>query len=206
MVGVTCPYTSAVLEPNLGFTSTRASPPAGTDSSRSPRPVATAPPPWRKKGTSMPRPTAVSSRRRRGHRRPHKRFNPNRTAAASADPPPRPAATGIRLSSPTRTPRSMPAASRRASAARSARFVASLGTGPFVHPELDGVGVLKGQSVGQVDGLHHRRDFMISVVTLAQDLENQVDLGRSAEYEPATASRPLRQGSRAYHAPREAST
>src|SRR5205807_7470116 len=62
------------------------------------------------------------------HPSPQSRFKPTSTAAASVDPPPRPAATGIRLSSAIRAPRLTPAISRRVSAALSARLVPSVGT------------------------------------------------------------------------------
>ncbi len=57
-------YTSRVESPTRGFTRTSAYPPAaGNRCIRSPRPVASAGPPARKNGTSMPSSTASSARR-----------------------------------------------------------------------------------------------------------------------------------------------
>ena len=74
-----------------------------------------------------------------GHCRCHSRLSPTSVAAASVEPPPSPAATGMRLSSVIRTPRSTLAASRRATAARYARLRSSVGTsGALVRTSIVG--------------------------------------------------------------------
>ncbi|OGK94267.1 MAG: hypothetical protein A3J45_05885 [Candidatus Rokubacteria bacterium RIFCSPHIGHO2_02_FULL_69_13] len=124
----TSPYTSRVESGKSGFTSTSESAGlAGSGSIRSPRPVARARPPLRKNGTSIPRATARSASRAPLQRRPQSRFSPQRAAAASLEPPPSPAATGIRFSRVIRAPRFTPAASIRSRAALTTRFASSVG-------------------------------------------------------------------------------
>jgi len=60
--------------------------------------------------------------------------------------------------------------------------------------ELVVLAFLEDEPVGQVNGLHHGGELVITVGTLASDLENQVHLGCGAEREATTAPRPLRQG------------
>jgi hypothetical protein len=124
----TRPYTSAVDSGKLGFTRTIASPPLLVSArNRSPRPVPTARPRPRKNGTPLPIRAPSSASRSRDHLRPQTRFNAQSVAAASLDPPPSPAATGIRLSSRMWAPSSLFAASWRSRAARITRLPSPVG-------------------------------------------------------------------------------
>ena len=128
-------YTVAVFGPGQATfgtaTTTASAGAAGSKVSRSPRPSPRAV--WfnRQKGTSEP--TCSASCVSWGSVRPtcHSRFSPVRAAAASALPPPRPAATGMRFSMCIRAPcRTAPAVcSRRA--ARCTRLLSSAGTSGF---------------------------------------------------------------------------
>ncbi|OLE44906.1 MAG: hypothetical protein AUG14_02905 [Candidatus Rokubacteria bacterium 13_1_20CM_2_68_19] len=62
-----------------------------------------------------------------------------------------------------------------------------------VHGQPEPGCLVEDQAIGEVDGLHHGRELVIAVGTLASNLEDQVDLGRGAEHE-ATTPRSLRQG------------
>src|SRR5690606_21690486 len=93
-------YASAVATPNDGLMSTtpsRVMSSTGYRSSPRPRPLAV--PPCRKNGTSDPSPAASVTSSRRDSRPFQTRFRPTSAAAASALPPPSPAATGICFSS-----------------------------------------------------------------------------------------------------------
>ena len=91
--------------------------------SRSPRPHATAQgAPLAKKATSAPRRVAKYSSSCEGTALPASRFTAWSAAAASLEPPPNPARTGIRFVSSSATPNFCPVASSTARAARTARF------------------------------------------------------------------------------------
>ena len=64
----------------------------------SPLPVAIAVPPPRQKGTSEPNLAPITCNSGRVKPNSHIKFSPTNTPAALADPPAKPAATGIRLS------------------------------------------------------------------------------------------------------------
>ena len=84
----------------------------------------------------------------------------------------------------------MPAASRRATAARNARFVASVGNAGGRGAQLETLRLLQHDPVGEVNRLHHRRDLVIAVGAPPQHLEREIDLGGGAEHE-ATARAPI---------------
>ena len=71
---------------------------SGMACSRSPRPVPCADPPSSEKGTSLPSAAASSRSMSSGVPRSQSRSSATRVAAASADPPAMPPATGIRFS------------------------------------------------------------------------------------------------------------
>ena len=77
---------------------------------RSPKPVPCAYPPSRQKGISAPSVAAISRSRSIGQCSPHRVFTASNVAAASADPPPNPAPTGMCLSTCSATSGSRPAA------------------------------------------------------------------------------------------------
>ncbi len=95
---------------------------------RSPRPLPTAVAPVREKGTSAPRRAARAESSGRVRFVPHRALQATRVAAASAEPPAMPPATGTRLRRRRSTPSFTPVASARSSAARTARLEASVGT------------------------------------------------------------------------------
>src|SRR5207247_915476 len=64
----------------------------------------------------------------------------------------------------------------------------------IVRFQRDGRSRLQRQPIEEVHRLHHGRDLVIAVRSLAQDLERQVDLGRGLEHETTGASRPVGQG------------
>lgn len=104
---LTFPYAQLVETAKGGLASTTQSGRMGQSClTCSPRPVARAVPPRKKKGTSDPKalPSASSSPSSRS--RPRRRDAPARSPAASLLPPPSPAPTGIRLRSRTRIPES----------------------------------------------------------------------------------------------------
>ena len=90
---------------------------------RSPRPHATAAgAPLARKATSAPSRVARCSSSGRGTASPPRAFTARSAAAASLEPPPSPARTGIRFTSSIATPKRRPEASSTACAARTARF------------------------------------------------------------------------------------
>ena len=89
--------------------------------------MASAGPTPKKNGTSIPIPTASSIKRARVHRSFQRRLRPHKAAAASLEPPPRPAATGIRFLSSILAPASTLAASFKSLAARMTRLRSSVG-------------------------------------------------------------------------------
>ena len=99
-----------------------------TGSIRSPRPAAIAGLPAKNQGTSLPMPAPISARRAIGQSSPQTTAAARRMAAASLEPPPRPAPEGTSLVSSTSRPRSIPAAAARRCAARTTRFESSAGT------------------------------------------------------------------------------
>src|SRR5262249_31803427 len=91
-------YTSAVASPSAGFTSTRPSGrPAGIGLTTSPRPVHQAAGPFRKNGTSLPSSAPILANSAREAASLHSSLSPTSVAAASLEPPPRPAPQGIRF-------------------------------------------------------------------------------------------------------------
>ena len=70
---------------------------SGSGKSSDPRPIPTAVPPSRKKGTSLPNCSARALNFGRLRAHPTSAGSANSTAAASLDPPPKPAPMGIRL-------------------------------------------------------------------------------------------------------------
>ena len=100
----------------------------------SPRPLPMAVPPSRQNGTSLPRAAASRSRSERGTFVCQSASHATRVAAASLLPPAIPPATGIRLRSASDTPSSTPVNSASSLAARTARFVPSVGIGPTGSP------------------------------------------------------------------------
>ena len=95
-------------------------------------------------GTSAPKGSANVASRSSGQLRPHSRFSNRSAAAASAEPPPRPAATGIRFSRVTAAPGTIPAAAASAQPARSTRLSASGPAAAAVGPESVSVSVSAG--------------------------------------------------------------
>ena len=80
-----------------GTTTHHHGPLSATDVTSSPRPVPSAVPPIRAKGTSLPSSAAIASSSSSGVRASHNRSRASRAAAASAEPPAMPPATGISL-------------------------------------------------------------------------------------------------------------
>src|ERR1043166_89934 len=116
--------------------------------------MAAAVPPRRKNGTSLPSCAAMSLNFGRGILRPASAGSASRTAAASLDPPPRPAPLGIRLG-------------RRISTRAGIRTAARAARG--------GKGDLEG--VGERDGLEDRAQLVVAIGPLAEDAEIEIDLG-----------------------------
>jgi len=122
-------YTSTVESPAGGRTTTRCSLPIPvTGCTHSPRPRHIAGLPARKNGTSLPSSAAPRNNSDCESPKFHKALVATRAAAASLDPPPRPAAVGIRLMSRMATPRFAPVRRRNHSTARTTRFVPPDGT------------------------------------------------------------------------------
>ena len=121
-----------------------------------------------------------------GRRRPASTGRASRTAAASDDPPPKPAPMGMRLRSrnSTRAVTSAwrPAPARRPSRSgypgcRHRRRFGSWCRAPRVNSTS--------MTIGQRDGLEDGADFVIAVRTRVQDAQIQVDLGEGAQAGPA---------------------
>lgn len=94
----TCSYAHFVLTENSGITITTVPGIApGSHSSRSPRPVAYARPPCKKKEQSAPISGAISSSKLGSALRFQSFARPRRATAALLDPPPKPPPTGVRL-------------------------------------------------------------------------------------------------------------
>ena len=92
------PYTAAVARPSGGRTTTKFNNPSpGVGSIRSPRPRQTAGPRLRKNGTSLPSSAASAARSGKDSPSFQPTFAATKAAAASLEPPPKPAAVGIRL-------------------------------------------------------------------------------------------------------------
>ena len=106
-----------------------------------------------------------------------------RTVAASEEPPPSPAATGMRLSMVIATRRVTPARSSSRRAARAAIFSSPGANSTPRHstataaacPTCDLDPIEKG------DPLHQHEQFMITVCAPAQNMQAEVDLGRGQE-------------------------
>ena len=98
-----------------------------TGVSRSPRPSASIVPPATQYGTSEPTCAPISSSSARVKPAPVSRSSARSTAAASDEPPPSPAHTGMRLCSRMCTPQVSPARERNTCAARTATLSAPQG-------------------------------------------------------------------------------
>ena len=98
-----------------------------TGVSRSPRPSASIVPPATQYGTSEPTSAPSSSSCAQVKPAPVSRLSARSTAAASDEPPPSPAHTGMRLCSRICTPQVSPARSRNTCAARTATLSAPQG-------------------------------------------------------------------------------
>ncbi len=57
------------------------------------------------------------------------------------------------------------------------------------------------QAVEQVHRLEHRREFVVAIRPLPEDLEHEIDFGRGPKRERPGPPRPSRQGTKPYHAP-----
>ena len=102
-------------------------------------------------------------------------------APASAEPPPMPEATGSRLSSGLRRPRSTPAAARSAWPAATTRLSSAAGKSAANWPETSSdnlVGRLGAQLVAVGAESEDRLDRVPPVGQLAANMERQVELGR----------------------------
>ena len=129
LAGRQTPYTAAVASPSGGRTTTKFITPTLPDGSiRSPRPRQMAGPRWRKNGTSLPSSAAIAAKSFGDRPSFQPRFAATRAAAASLEPPPKPAAVGIRLISRSRAPCRPPVRRRTRSTARKTRFLPSRGT------------------------------------------------------------------------------
>ena len=143
--------------------------------SRSPRPVPTAQPPVSAKGTSLP-----SSRRDRGKIGPagagsQSSAHATRAAAASAEPPARPPATGIPLRMVNRAAGGTPACVASNDAACQARFFVPAGSEPAPltfdrHGEV--VGRYGDELIEQVNGQIDRQEIMEAVRVVAHRRED----------------------------------
>ena len=149
----------------------------------SPRPRQMAGFDFRKNGTSLPISAATSASRCVGQFRLQARLAATSAAAASLDPPPNPAAAGIRLTSCSFAPRSTPARSASKRTARTARFFSASGRFPIALPlgmpvwacgvlnpkpqrvkeNVPGVG-FQNQGVVQTDRNHESFNLMESIV------------------------------------------
>ena len=104
----------------------------GTFVSFSPIPRQRQQPPVIQKGTSAPIRFPISESSSAESPVFIRRFSPRSTAAASEDPPPRPACAGICFSSSMRTPPEIPVSAKNSSAAFHMRFSCPDGALPFV--------------------------------------------------------------------------
>ena len=163
--------TSSTAQGGSGGGMVSASPMPATRAAREPRQT----------GTSAPRPSAVSCRTPAcSAPSRHSLARPRSTAAASAEPPPRPAATGMRLSSAIRTPAGRPSLSAIAIAARTARLSApskASGERPC-HGEVEGFRRRNLQRVGERREGDEAVQLVIAVGAAAGHVEIEVELGR----------------------------
>ncbi|MBA7625804.1 hypothetical protein ES703_33236 [subsurface metagenome] len=104
-------------------------------------------PPRMKNGTSAPSSTASPSISGTVIPVCHSSFSPFRTAAASLEPPPRPAPAGMRFSSRILMPRPFPVLSLNNVTARIQRLLSSVGTPPAAGPVTSSDTLSLGRSV-----------------------------------------------------------
>eukprot|EP01022_Parablepharisma_sp_SALTPOND_P017632 TRINITY_DN2854_c0_g1_i1.p1 TRINITY_DN2854_c0_g1~~TRINITY_DN2854_c0_g1_i1.p1 ORF type:complete len:786 (-),score=227.08 TRINITY_DN2854_c0_g1_i1:181-2538(-) len=125
-----CWQTQAVDRAKPGLTRTQSrSGKSGQGSTFSPIPVHQAVHPARKKGTSAPRPAARRASSAGARAWPCRELRAMSAAAASELPPPRPAATGMRLTSSKEASAGRSAASKQARAAASTRLSSPASSG-----------------------------------------------------------------------------
>ena len=122
------PYTAAVASPSGGRTTTKCSAPSpGDGSTLSPLPRQIGRPAGEKNGTSLPN-SAAHRPTRRAAGRAANLVGGHQRGRRVADPPPKPAAAGIRLTSRNLAPRRTPARRRTNSTARTTRLSGPSGT------------------------------------------------------------------------------
>ena len=164
-------YTSAVDSPPLANASTQWNvPEVSTGVTCSPRPIPIAVPPSRPNATSLPMPDASSHSSFWLRPVPHSSLHATRVAAASALPPARPAATGIRLviwiASPgaSREPGPTARASALGGSGGKVAAIRRHAVGPFTG---DGHAVAlrrgDGHLIEQRDRVIHRRHVVVAV-------------------------------------------
>ena len=134
----------------------------------------------RKKGTSEPIASATSASGR-ASRTPKARARQRSTAAASEEPPPRPAVTGVRFPMRMATPRSTPKRARKASAARAARLAGAV----ELRPARDAAGHRAAPRrdadldlVAEVERDHEAGEVVVAVGAERADPQDEVHLGR----------------------------
>ena len=152
--------------------------------------------PPRKNGTSAPSASADRRSRSSGQSSPQRRFSASRVEAASELPPPRPAPAGHALVDRDVARRARcPLAACSARAARRHRSSAGSGAPRSWRRQPAVVAALDVQRVAPVDQHEHRLQQVIAVGAPADDMQEQVELGRRRRRRRARA-RPSRSARR----------
>ena len=154
----------------------------------SPRPRQTAAPCAKKNGTSLPNSAASSANWARDQPIPHTWLPSSSAVAASLDPPPSPAALGIRFTSSTFAPNSQPLRSRSNSNARTTKLRESVGISA-VAAEPRTVSLNRArvpsswhnrnhrQRIVEVDRHHERLELVVTVLAPVENVEKEIQLG-----------------------------
>ena len=134
--------------------------------------------PTRKNGTSAPSATASGSRRSSGQSSRQSRLSASSVEAASELPPPRPAPQGTRLSIVMSAPSAVPDARLQRAGGAQAEVVGGQLGEAVVAGEPAVAAQLEVERVAPVDQHHQRMEQMHAVGALADDVQEQVQLGR----------------------------